>query len=145
VALNLTDFIVMAVLVGAGCGLSFVGLWLMLRQTGAGERRAAELELSELRGELKALKARVAAFSLPPTVAPAAEAKAADGAVKPAAGEEVTPEALVLIAAAVTAFLGKKVRIRSAKVLRQSREVANPWSQQGRMLIHASHNLRRRG
>jgi methylmalonyl-CoA carboxyltransferase 12S subunit len=144
VALNLTDFIVMAVLVGAGCGLSFVGLWMMLRQTGAGERRTAELELSELRGELKALEARVAAFSQPLPV-PAAEATAANVAIKPVAGEEVTPELLVVIAAAVTAFLGKKVRIRSAKVLLQSREAANPWSQQGRMLIHASHNLRRRG
>ena len=58
--------------------------------------------------------------------------------------EEVTPEMLVMIAAAVTAFLGKKVRIRSAKMLRPPCEVANPWSQQGRVLVHGSHHPRSR-
>jgi hypothetical protein len=51
----------------------------------------------------------------------------------------------VVIAAAVTAFLGKKVRIRSAKMLQSPYEVVNPWAQQGRMFIQASHNLRLRG
>jgi hypothetical protein len=50
-----------------------------------------------------------------------------------------------MIAAAVTAFLGKKVRIRSAKMLQSPYEVVNPWSQQGRMLIHASHHPLIRG
>jgi methylmalonyl-CoA carboxyltransferase large subunit len=59
--------------------------------------------------------------------------------------EAVTPEILVVIAAAVTAFLGKKVRIRSAKVLQSPYEIVNPWSQQGRVFVQASHNLRSRG
>jgi hypothetical protein len=58
---------------------------------------------------------------------------------------EVTPETLVVIAAAVTAFLGKKVRIRSAKMLQSPYEIFNPWSQQGRALVHASHHPRIRG
>ncbi len=45
--------------------------------------------------------------------------------------EKVTPETLVVIAAAVTAFLGKKVRIRSAKLLRQQAVGASAWAQQG--------------
>ena len=47
-------------------------------------------------------------------------------------------------AAAVTAFLGKKVRIRSAKTLQSPYEIVNPWSQQGRVFVQASHNLRSR-
>lgn len=57
--------------------------------------------------------------------------------------EEVSPETLLVIAAAVTAFLGKKVRIRSAKTL-YSHESFNAWSQQGRAVIQASHNVAQR-
>jgi hypothetical protein len=61
-----------------------------------------------------------------------------------AAGEEVSPETLLVIAAAVTAYLGKKVRIRSAKVV-YSPDSFNAWSQQGRVFVQASHNLAQRG
>jgi methylmalonyl-CoA carboxyltransferase large subunit len=60
----------------------------------------------------------------------------------PAAKEEISAELLIVIAAAVTAFLGKKVRIRSAKRLQSPYEIVNPWSQQGRVSVQASHNLR---
>jgi hypothetical protein len=58
--------------------------------------------------------------------------------------EEITPDTLVVLAAAVTAFLGKKVRIRSAKMLQSPYEIVNPWAQQGRVIVQASHNLRPR-
>jgi hypothetical protein len=58
--------------------------------------------------------------------------------------EELTSETLVVLAAAVTAFLGKKVRIRSAKMLQSPYEIVNPWAQQGRAIVQASHNLRPR-
>lgn len=103
---------------------------------------AMERQLGELAGAIKTLQARVAELSQPPALQPAAAA--AKEAVHRETGE-VTPEMLVVIAAAVTAFLGKKVRIRSAKMLHSPYEVVNPWSQQGRMLIHASHNPRLRG
>jgi methylmalonyl-CoA carboxyltransferase large subunit len=64
-------------------------------------------------------------------------------AATPPATEEVSPEVLLVIAAAVTAFLGKKVRIRSAKRLQTPYEIINPWSQQGRVYIQASHSLQR--
>ena len=150
--LNLTDFVVIAVLVGLGCALSYVGLWLMLRQSASERQQATESQLSALTNALKSLEARVAEQSRPPelqtVVAPIVEAEAAPHAVNAVASqqkEKVTPETLVMIAAAVTAFLGKKVRIRSAKMLRTPREVANPWSQQGRASLQASHDLRSRG
>ena len=59
-----------------------------------------------------------------------------------AAETSVSPDVLVIIAAAVSAFLGKKIRIRSAKMLQSPYEVVNPWSQQGRVSVQASHSLR---
>jgi methylmalonyl-CoA carboxyltransferase large subunit len=101
---------------------------------------AMERQLGELAGAVKALQARVAELSQP-----AAAASAPAAGVKAAAKEEVTPEILVLITAAVTAFLGKKVRIRSAKLLQTPYEVVNPWSQQGRAIVQTSHHPRIRG
>ena len=110
---------------------------------------AMERQLNELAGAVKALQARVAELSQPlassPAPASASEVKTAASATKEAGHGEVTPEILVVIAAAVTAFLGKKVRIRSAKMLQSHYEVVNPWAQQGRVLIHASHHPRIRG
>jgi hypothetical protein len=111
---------------------------------------AMERQLGELANAVKALQARVDELSLVPELqaaaAPAIGVKtaAAKEAVHRETGE-VTPETLVVIAAAVTAFLGKKVRIRSAKMLQSPYEIFNPWSQQGRALVHASHHPRIRG
>ena len=114
-------------------------------------QQAAERQLSELVTAFKALEAKVAAFSqssvLPPaaaTVKPVAVASAQPQAAATKAGE-VTPEVLVILVAAITAYLGKKVRIRSAKQLQSPYEIVNPWSQQGRVVVQASHNLRLRG
>jgi hypothetical protein len=153
VDLNAVDFVVIAVLVGAGCALTFFGLWFMLRHVAAEREDAMESQLSELAGALKALEAKLAEVSRVPQVqaaaAPAVEKEAAPAAAMQEAvhreDEQVTPETLVLIAAAVTAFLGKKVRIRSAKMLRSPYPGVSAWSQQGRALVHASHNPRTGG
>lgn len=108
---------------------------------------AAEGQLRELAAAFKALEARVAELSQP-AAAFVAEAAAPASVAKEAAlknNEKVTPEMLVVIAAAVTAFMGKKVRIRSAKMLQPAFEGENPWSLQGRISVHASHHLRFRG
>ena len=62
--------------------------------------------------------------------------------VIPAPEKTVSPEVLVIIAAAVSSFLGKKIRIRSARMLQSPYEIVNPWSQQGRVSVQASHWLR---
>lgn len=56
------------------------------------------------------------------------------------AKEEVTPEILAVIAAAVAQFLGAGARIRSTRLLATPGGM-NPWAQQGRVIIQASHNL----
>ncbi|CAK0754857.1 conserved hypothetical protein [uncultured Gammaproteobacteria bacterium] len=58
--------------------------------------------------------------------------------------EEVSPETLVIMAATITAFLGKKVKIRSARLVQTTYDTANPWAQHGRVFVQAaSHDLRR--
>jgi hypothetical protein len=54
----------------------------------------------------------------------------------------ITPETLSVIAASVTAFLGKKVRIRSARTM-QTPYAVQPWARQGRLTVQTSHNLGR--
>jgi hypothetical protein len=56
---------------------------------------------------------------------------------------ELTPKTLMVIAAAITEFLGKKVKIRSAKIVKLT--VVNRWALQGRAMVQSSHNLTRRG
>ena len=51
----------------------------------------------------------------------------------------VTPEEIVIIAAAVASYLGKRVRIRSARRIVPTG--MSPWSQQGRVFVQASHNI----
>jgi hypothetical protein len=101
-------------------------------------QNAMEVQLSELAQAVKALEARLAALGHPAATAAVTEAVHREQ-------EKVTPETLVVIAAAVTAFLGKKVRIRSAKLLQQRAFAASAWAQQGRAAVHASHNPRHKG
>jgi hypothetical protein len=52
---------------------------------------------------------------------------------------QVSTEEIVVIAAAITAFLGKPVRVRSVRRLQS--DGSSAWSRQGRVFIQASHNL----
>jgi|GEM_PF-1454237 len=91
----------------------------------------SEAEVKRLQAELDSLKkdfeARISAME---ALLPKAEAPAE---------EEISAETLALIAVAVTNYLGKKVKIRSAKYI----PTANQWTQTGRTVIQASHNLNR--
>jgi methylmalonyl-CoA carboxyltransferase large subunit len=148
------------VAVAAGCALTYVSLQRAFSRTVSELRSDTERKLDALTGALNALQTQAARLSQSPAVAikpvaapvpaPAAKADAVlaapalKSATPQAAAEEITPELLVVMAAAVTAFLGKKVRIRSAKMLQSPYEIVNPWSQQGRVFVQASHNLRSR-
>jgi type VI protein secretion system component VasF len=91
----------------------------------------AETEVQRLQSELEALKKDFAArLSALEAHLPKAEAPAE---------ENVSPEILAVIAVAVTAFLGKKVKIRSAHLM----HTVTPWAQVGRAIVQASHNLNR--
>jgi methylmalonyl-CoA carboxyltransferase 12S subunit len=95
----------------------------------------------DLRLELKRLGERVAALETAAATKPSAVAQAPDEAhpltSEIAAGPDGLDEELVLvISAAIAAFLGKKPHIRQIHVLNHA-----AWAQQGRVTIQASHRL----
>jgi hypothetical protein len=113
----------------------------------AERQQAADHRLKELGALVESLETRIAELTrvAPPVATPAAaQAKPAQAALAIPAKAEVTPEIIVMLAAAATAYLGKNVRVRSAKMLQSPYEIVNPWAQHGRVLIQASHMLRSR-
>lgn len=54
---------------------------------------------------------------------------------------EITPELLMVMSAAIAAYLGKTVRIRRARFVDPN--LINAWGQSSRVVLQASHNLRR--
>jgi hypothetical protein len=87
--------------------------------------------LENLRGEMQAMRAELDALKARQD----AEARDEDA--------EVSPETLVMLAAAVTSYLGKRVRIRSARQVTSGQEGAPAWARHGRAAIQTSHRLHR--
>ena len=118
----------------AACLAVFVGLRRTLKRT------SAELRL-EFQRQVDSLAARVAVLEqevdtpAAPAATSTAEAQAAD---------EITPETLATIAETVAALLGRKVQIRSVKILPVPDAIANPWAQRGRAIVQASHDFSQR-
>ena len=88
----------------------------------------------QIREILARLGPAVAAPAPPPAAKPAPAAAPA-----PKVEEGISEEIVMVIAAAVAAFMGKRARIR--RVRRVAESGMNPWSQQGRVSIQASHNV----
>jgi len=55
--------------------------------------------------------------------------------------EQITPELLMVMSAAIAAYLGKSVRIRRARFL--DPQLMNAWGQSSRVVVQSSHYLRR--
>jgi len=111
------------------------------------ERQDIAAVLEELRAQVAALSQRLErleAAGAPATTpapapakaapAPAPDAKAAPPAA--AAGPGITEEEILAVSAALAAFFGVRMRIRSIRLM------GSPvWAQQGRVSIQASHRL----
>ena len=97
-------------------------------------RRELALLRSDFDSRVASLEQKIAA-STPSSTRPPAPAPA-PAPPKPV----IAPETIAIIAAAVTSFLGKKVKIRHARRIDSG---TTPWAQQGRAIIQASHNLSR--
>jgi hypothetical protein len=100
--------------------------------------RAVEAVRLEMRAEIAELKAALAALQARP------EAGTGTGTALAGIDPEISPELVAIMAAAITTFLGKKVRVRSARrVAPAASEAASPWAQHGRVFVQAAvHNLR---
>jgi len=72
-------------------------------------------------------------------------AKPATGAAAANSYTGITPEIIVVLRAAATAFVGKQIRIVSVKLVSASQQNSSSWAGQGRDIIHTSHNLVQRG
>lgn len=99
-------------------------------------RRMVRREVQRLESLIESRNGKAAA----PALAPAALAvQPAPKPPEPEAVEEVAPETIMILTAAVAAFLGKRARIRGARLVRTA--PSNAWAQQGRVFVQASHNL----
>lgn len=87
---------------------------------------------AEMRAEMDVIKARLAAL------------EARQDNVEKDLEAEVDPDTMVMLAAAVTSYLGKRVRIRSARRVTGA-ETAPAWARHGRAAIQASHHIHRGG
>ena len=102
----------------------------------AGWIAGAAMSRRIVRREVERLMAKPSVAVPPP--APAVTAPAHKPA-EPAPTEEISPEIILVLSAAVAAFLGKRARIRGARLVRTAPSSA--WAQQGRVYVQASHNL----
>jgi methylmalonyl-CoA carboxyltransferase 12S subunit len=116
-------------------------LFTLIAGVAAGALTARSLvrrEIEQLRREMKAPQPLPAAQPIPaPEPIRDSEQSRAPEQV---ASAEITPEILMVLTAAVSAFLGKKAKIRRARVA-QYAGLSSAWAQQGRVFVQASHNL----
>ncbi len=100
-------------------------------------RHVARREVEALR---ESLRQQPQPAPPPPAPAPATQAAAPPAQMPgPDIVEEISPEILMVLSAAVAAFFGKKAKIRRARVAASPGSSA--WAQQGRVFVQASHNL----
>lgn len=153
--LHLKELAVAAGLAGVGLGVVYLALRRSLRRAIDERQQATGRQLAEMADTIKSLEARLAELS--PTsakrlsdalgAAPGVNINASAYTAEQAPLQEshgIAPETLAVITAAVTAFLGANVRVRSASLMPPSLSGASAWSQQGRVFVQASHNIRTR-
>ena len=113
--------------------------------------------LEELRSQMAALAERIAKLEassaappapaeVPPSppqpvaetevAAPPAAAPQPERAPEPVVEEAISEEILIVISAAVAAYLGERAHIRQVRLIR-----TGAWAQEGRVSIQASHRL----
>ncbi len=117
-----------------------MGLLLLPLGIFAGWVAGAAMSRRMVQHEIERLESRMAVKPQEqPAPVPPAAPKPPQPETKPEQADEVSPEAILVLSAAVAAFLGKRARIRSARLVRTA--PSNAWAQQGRVFVQASHNL----
>jgi len=134
-----TDLALMVLLVVVGC----VGCYALLAQKLRQILTERDLKIADQLGALDAaiqtLETRLAEYR---AAGSAAEKQAAPAAARPkeahAESRSIAGDIKAVVAAAAGAVLRKNIAIKSI------RAIPTPWSQQGRVIVLGSHNLRAR-
>ena len=150
--LDWTNLAVMAALIAAAWALSCAVLQRAVRRAAAQRQQATDRHLKEMATTIQSLQAQVDELSeargftepLATEFDMEAAAETVDQQPPHPEDQEVSPDVMAVLAAAAAAFLGAKVRVLSARLLESPHRVVNAWSQQGRVFVQASHNLRSR-
>lgn len=132
--LRATDLAFVVLFVGAGCAVCYALLVHKLRQITVERDLKIADQLGALNGAIQALETRLTerrAAEKKQTVAAAVQKNQASEE-----GASVAGDIKAVIAAAAGAVLRKNAAIKSI------RAIPTPWSQQGRVLVMGSHNLR---
>lgn len=117
-----------------------MGLLLLPLGIFAGWVAGAAMSRRMVQREIERLESRMAVKPQEqPAPVPLAPSRPPQPETKPEPVDDVSPETILVLSAAVAAFLGKRARIRSARLVRTA--PSNAWAQQGRVFVQASHNL----
>lgn len=144
---------IIAALAIAGWVAVFISSRSALQRTRSELRLEFQRQIDSLSAKIGALEsaasARTAGAPVSAVAAPRKMESAAGNALSPAAAqaqatEEITPETLATITETVAALLGRKVHVRSVKVLPALEATVNPWAQRGRAIVQASRDFSQR-
>ena len=157
VTIHWADLALTVAIVAAGCGASYVLLLRKMQRALEESHRELGRRLTLLTEAMTTLEAGAPVSSTDALAAQEMEdeAPAVEVRMAPAAPveveqttaeeeiEELSPEIQAAIAAAAIAMLGNNARVRATRRI-PSRDVVSPWTQQGRVIVQSSHNLRTR-
>jgi hypothetical protein len=138
VTLHASDLLlILAMIVG---GLAATYLLVLRRITRLANERELKIadQLGALNDAIQTLETRLTEHHTADAREVLEIAAGAEGDSEAEAGESVAvaPEIKAAIAAAAVAALGQNAAVKSVK------QVSSPWTQQGRMIVQGSHNLR---
>lgn len=143
--LSVSDLMLIVALVAVASGACYLLLLRRLRLLLAERQLKVAEQLGALNDAIHALETRLAvhAPAVSPDGLPHVEAGAASEQVSELSiegTEEMAPEIKAAIAAAAVATLGPNAQVKSIKPAGQA--ATSPWTQQGRVMVQGSHNLR---
>lgn len=145
--LHWTDLALILAIVGSGGTAGYFLLMRTLRRTMLDRQRELEHRVAMLAEVIRSMELRLdeqgsASESTANQDREPELIRAADP-VDRQESSAIPAEMQVALAAAAVGVLGPKAHVLSAHVVRPE-EVVSPWSQQGRVSVQASHNLRLR-
>lgn len=144
-SLHWTDLALILAIVGSGAAAGWFLSMRTLWRTALDRQRELERRVTMLAEAIRSMELRIdeqGSSSESTAVAdPGLEAIPAPGPANRREPGEIPAEINVAIAAAAVAVLGPRARVHSVRAVRPEK-VVSPWSQQGRVSVQASHNLR---